>query len=390
VHEVAKARATVLDALIAAGSFVYGQAEVWNAGSADHVMGPRWAVSLSVGVASLLLLLRRRRPVGVLIAQCVVVTVPALIYGSSELIGFVLPLLIGEYSVAAFAPARRQRIIGAVAVIFVLIVNTLRDPVLNDWGQVLGAAAFWIVFPLAWVLGDYARTRRLYITALGEQAVRAERDRADQAHREVAHERARIARELHDVVAHGLTVVVRQAEAGDVRLDTDPAGARASFAAIAEAARQSLVEMRRLVTILRVDEPSADASKGPQLGSFEVLLQGVRSAGIEVVARHDDLSDLPIGLQLTSYRLVQEALTNTMQHASATRVDVSVRRESDALLTEVVDNGTAPTSTRRGGMGLIGLRERVTLFDGEFKAGARDGGGFAVTARIPLRREPGS
>jgi signal transduction histidine kinase len=257
--------------------------------------------------------------------------------------------------------------------------------VLDSWQQVLGAAAFWILFPLAWPLGDYARTRGLYVTALSDQAERAQRDREQQTQLEIAQERARIARDLHDVVAHGLTVIVRQAEAGEVRMPTDPDGARATFDTIAVAARQSLAEMRNLVTLLRVDEPTADnPSRQPQLGSFEELLDGVRRAGVQVTAHHDDLSDLPIGVRLTVYRLVQEALTNTLQHAGATQVDVQVRRRPDSLFTQVVDNGTSAGTPSRAGHGLIGLRERVAVYGGEFTAHAGPTSGFSVTADIPF------
>lgn len=304
----------------------------------------------------------RQRPVTVLVAQCVVLTIAALIFGSSEMVGVILPLLIGVYSLGAFAPARSQRIIGAASIAAALIAHDLTDPVLDSWQQALRAAAFWILFPVAWLLGDYARTRRLYVAAIRDQAERAQRDREQQTHLEIAQERARIARELHDVVAHGLTVIVRQAEAGEVRLPTDPDGARATFATTDVAARQSLAEMRNLVTLLRVDKPAAEASRQPQLGSFEDLLDGVRRAGVEVSAHQDDLSDLPVGVRLTAYRLVQEALTNTLQHAGATHVDVQVKRRPDSLFTQVVDNGTAGATPSVGGHGLIGLRERIAVY----------------------------
>ena len=380
-------RLRILDSLIAIGSLAYGQAEVWNAASAENLVGPHWVISVSVGMASLLLLMRRRRPVAVLVTQCVVLTIPALIFGSSEMVGVILPLLISVYSIGAFAPGTSQRIIGGAAITAALIAHELTDPVLDNWQQVLGAAAFWVLFPLAWLLGDYARTRRLYVNALRDQADRAQRDREQQTQREIAQERARIARELHDVVAHGLIVIVRQAEAGEVRLPTDPDGARATFDTIAVAARQSLAEMRNLVTLLRVDEPTADnLSRQPQLGSFEELLDGVRRAGVRVTAHQDDLSDLPVGVRLAVYRVVQEALTNTLQHAGATQVDVQVRRRPDSVFTQVVDNGTSTREPSRAGHGLIGLRERTAVYGGKFTAGAGPNSGFSVSAGIPLNK----
>jgi len=375
----------ILDSLIAIGSLAYGQAEVWNAASAENLVGPQWVISVSVGMASLLLLMRRRRPVAVLVTQCVVLTIPALIFGSSEMVGVILPLLISVYSIGAFAPGTSQRIIGGAAITAALIAHELTDPVLDNWQQVLGAAAFWILFPLAWLLGDYARTRRLYVNALRDQADRAQRDREQQTQLEIAQERARIARELHDVVAHGLTVIVRQAEAGEVRLPTDPDGARATFDTIAVAARQSLAEMRNLVTLLRVDAPPTDDhTRQPQLGSFDGLLDGVRRAGVRVTAHQDDLSDLPVGVRLAVYRVVQEALTNTLQHAGATQVDVQVRRRPDSLFIQIVDDGRGPHPPSRAGHGLIGLRERIAIYGGDFTSGAGPTSGFSVTADIPL------
>ncbi len=127
----------------------------------------------------------------------------------------------------------------------------MTDPVLDDPAQVVGAASFWLLIPLAWLLGQYARTRRLYIGELADRARRAEREQEERTRRAIATERARIARDLHDVIAHGVGVMVRQAEAGEVRMDTDPARARGSFVAIAETGRQALAEVRRLVALLQ-------------------------------------------------------------------------------------------------------------------------------------------
>lgn len=166
-------------------------------------LGPPWANAAAYGAASLLLLARRRRPLAVLVAQCAVLTVEVLTFGASESLGALLPVLVGMYSVAAYG-TRRQVIVGAVAAAAWIVAHSLRDPALAGPGDMLGAAAFVVLLPLAWLLGDYAKTRRLYVAELVHRASRAEQEQEERARRAVAQERARIAREVHDVIAHGL------------------------------------------------------------------------------------------------------------------------------------------------------------------------------------------
>jgi len=384
------ARTAVFDALVAASVFAFGQAEVWNASGdgAASLVGPRWANATAYGVAALLLLARRQRPLAVLVAQCGALTVEVVAFGASESLGALVPVLIGVYSVAAYG-SRRSAVLGLGATVAWAAAHTLSDPALDGPGEILGAASFWFLVPLAWLLGDYARTRRLYVGELADRALRAEQDQEEQTHRAVARERARIARELHDVIAHGVGVMVRQAEAGEVRLDTDPARARASLVAIAETGRQALTEVRRLVALLRTDDDPDDLSPQPDLGSLDELFARVRHAGLEVTVRREAVTHVPAGLQLVAFRLVQEALTNTLQHAKATHADVALRREDDMLVAEVIDDGTGASdggtaAVPRTGQGLVGMRERVALYGGDLVAGPRPGGGFAVRARIPL------
>lgn len=186
--------------------------------------------------------------------------------------------------------------------------------------------------------------------------------------------------------------MVRQAEAGDVRFDADPARARGSFPVIADAGRQALSELRRLVVLLRGDDSADDPARQPMLEVFDALVAQVRDAGLDVRVRHEQFGDVPAGVQLTAFRVVQEALTNTLRHAHARHVEVTLRREGGALVTEVIDDGT-PTpdgprhTTENGGHGLIGMRERVEMYDGDLVTGPRPGGGLVVRARLPLRME---
>jgi len=383
------ARSAVFDALLAASVLAFGQAEVWatSGEGAASLVGPRWANATAYGVAALLLLARRQRPLTVLVAQCGVLTIEVIAFGASESLGGLVPVLIGLYSVAAYG-ARRLRVLGVGATVVWATAHTLTDPALNDPGQLVGAASFWFLIPLAWLLGEYTRTRRLYVVALAERASRAEHEQQEQTRRAIATERARITRDLHDVIAHGVGVMVRQAEAGEVRLDTDPARARKSFVAIADTGRQALTEVRRLVALLRTDDDPHELTPQPDLGSLDELFARVRDAGLEVTERRDADPHLPAGLQLVAFRLVQEALTNTLRHANATHADVTVRCENSTLIAEVIDNGTgtperlaAATGT---GHGLVGMRERVALYGGDLVVGPRPGGGFAIRARIPV------
>jgi signal transduction histidine kinase len=380
-------RSAAVDALIAGAVLAFGQAEVWNTagGGAAHLVGPPWANATAYGIASLLLVVRRRWPLAVLVGQCLVLTLEVVVHGASESLGALLPVLVGMYSVAAYAP-RRQAMLGALAVVVWITVHTLRDPSLSGAGDLVGAASFAALLPLAWLLGDYAKTRRLYLVEVADRSRRVAEEQAERARRAADQDRAAIAREVHDVIAHGLTVMVRQAEAGDVRFDTEPARARASFPVIADTGRQALSEVRHLVALLRND----DAAPGPEIPStldaLEALVAQVRAAGPEVRFEHDGIAGLPMRVQLTALRVVQEALTNTLRHGHARHAQVHLRREDGVLIVEVTDDGSADglPAASHPGHGLIGMAERVAAHRGEFSAGPEPHGGFAVRVRLPL------
>jgi signal transduction histidine kinase len=246
----------------------------------------------------------------------------------------------------------------------------------------------------AWVLGDRARVQRALAAELAERAARLERERAAEARRAVAEERTRIARELHDVVAHHVSMMVVQAEAGPVAVEGDPARAAGAFEAIAATGRQALVEMRRLLGVLRGDgDRDQTPSLAPQPGLADVgsLVEQVGRAGlrVELVVEGTE-APLPAGVDLSAYRIVQEALTNAVKHAGPGRARVLVRYGEHDLEVHVRDEGgRGPALARpadgRAGQGLVGMRERVNLFGGELHAGPGPDGGFTVDARLPLR-----
>jgi signal transduction histidine kinase len=189
---------------------------------------------------------------------------------------------------------------------------------------------------------------------------------------------------LHDVVAHSVSVMVIQAQAGP-RLLADPDRVREAFTSIEASGKQALVELRRLLGILRTDE-QADRGPQPGLGSLQTLVEQVRRAGLPVeVSVEGEPRELPAGVDLSAYRIIQEALTNALKHAGRAEAEVRLRYGATALELEIVDNGSAsPVQAPGLGHGLIGMRERVALYGGVLQTGARNGHGYAVRASLPL------
>ena len=243
--------------------------------------------------------------------------------------------------------------------------------------------------PIAWLTGAWAvgaiiRGRRLRTAELELLTAELAQQRDLQAQAAVAVERGRIARELHDVVAHNVSMMVVQAGAADRVLEGDQPDVRRALAAIAGTGRETVDEMRLLLGVVRSDE-GAGLSPQPGLGDLDQLVSNVRSAGLHVDLRVEgERSPLSPGVDLSAYRIVQEALTNVLKHAGTASVEVTVRYGNDAVQVEVCDDGRPREPTAGGGNGLIGMRERVAMLGGEFRAGARRDGGFAVFARLPI------
>jgi signal transduction histidine kinase len=253
-----------------------------------------------------------------------------------------------------------------------------------------------VPFVLAWVLGDSTRTRRAYFAQLEDRAARLEREREAQSKVAVAAERARIARELHDVVAHNVSVMVVQADGAAYVLDASPDQAKQALETISSTGRQALAEMRRLLGVLRTGEHQEAGEYVPQpdVQQIEDLVEQVRSAGLTVDFRVEGTARaLPSGVELTAYRIVQEALTNTRKHGGPD-AGASVRLvyfdDGLGLLVEDDGRGAAHEMYEDGGAdgaghGLIGMRERVGMVGGTLDAGPRPGGGFRISALLPLK-----
>ena len=243
--------------------------------------------------------------------------------------------------------------------------------------------------PIAWLTGAWAvgaiiRGRRLRTAELELLTAELAQQRDLQAQAAVAVERGRIARELHDVVAHNVSMMVVQAGAADRVLEGDQPDVRRALAAIAGTGRETVDEMRLLLGVVRSDEGDG-LSPQPGLADLDQLVSNVRSAGLHVDLRVEgERSPLSPGVDLSAYRIVQEALTNVVKHAGTASVEVTVRYAKDAVQVEVCDDGRPREPASGGGNGLIGMRERVAMLGGEFRAGACESGGFAVFACLPL------
>ncbi len=242
-----------------------------------------------------------------------------------------------------------------------------------------------VLFAMGWLVGYALRERTAHMEAAEDRATRAERDREAAARVAVAEERGRIARELHDVVAHAVSVMVLQVGAVRHRMPDSDAEDRAALTNVEQAGRTALAEMRRLLGAMRRDDEQPELVPHPGLADLEGLLDDVRAAGLAVRLQiHGEPVELPPGLDLSAYRIVQEGLTNTLKHAHARQAEVEVQYGPRDLRVEVRDDGRG-TSTGDGlGHGLVGIGERVKIYGGDMSAGVSPSGGFVLRARLPL------
>jgi signal transduction histidine kinase len=294
-----------------------------------------------------------------------------------------ISLLLAIYSVAANDTPRRAALCG-VAIAVVVGVGFTIDPGrggVGDYVFVLGLVGGF------WTLGYLLRERGLHNVALQERALRAEHEREERARAAVAEERARIARELHDVVAHSLSVMLVQTGVVRRRIRGDHPGESELLAEIESTGRGALSEMRRLLGILRTEGVgAAELQPQPGLDTLEPLVDSMREAGLPVALSVEGSSDgVSPGLGLAAYRIVQESLTNALKHAGGASASVRVAVAEDAVDVSVTDDGRGVDPASDGlGHGLVGMRERVALYGGRLETGPLDGGGYRVHARLPL------
>jgi signal transduction histidine kinase len=328
---------------------------------------------------------RRRIPVtSYVVAQAAAISLIA----AQSRFAAILTVLILVYTVAAYRPRRRSvpvlcaclALNGAAGLVAVRMTGGIQLAHLFVAAVIFGGIVLSV-----WVLGDSMRYRRAYYVALEERAAQLEAERDAQATIAAAAERARIARELHDVIAHHVSVMVVQADGAAYALRSDPDTARTALKAISDTGRQALNEMRHLLGVLRTTGDQALLAPVPGLDELRELLDQARAAGLAVTYSVSGTPrDLPEGAELAAYRVVQESLTNTRKHAGlAASAAVTLRYEPDSVVIEVTDDGMAAPSAGASGHGLAGMRERVAMYGGTIQAGPIDGGGFRVIARIP-------
>jgi signal transduction histidine kinase len=245
-----------------------------------------------------------------------------------------------------------------------------------------------VEFGITWAVGFALRARSEQAEAAETRAERAEREREAAARLAVAEERARIARELHDVVAHAVSVMVLQVGAVRHKLPDAMADDRDALKGVERAGRTALTEMRRLLAAMRLEGDEAQLGPQPGLDRLDSLLEEVGRAGLPVQLHVDgDPIPLPRGIELSAYRIVQEGLTNALKHAHASDADVTVRYRADEVEIEIRDNGLGSATSDGLGHGLVGVRERVKIYGGEMSAGTATGGGFVLSTRLPIRAE---
>jgi signal transduction histidine kinase len=340
-----------------------------------------WAVLFSL-LQTIPLAFRRRAPLPVFLLIAIgVCTYYAMGY---EVTDGTLATFVGVYTVAAHENRRRSLVALGVLAVAMTWYWVFRaepfDPTTPIWIAILAV--------LSWSLGEYVKARRAYTTEVETLAQRLDQARELEARQAVWEERARLARELHDLIGHTVNLMVIQAGSGRRTLGSDPAVTERAFRTIESTGREALDELDRLLGVLRTEEDQADAPPLPGLDQVSALAGRFEDSGLAVeVSIEGRQVPLPRSLDQSAYRIIQEALTNALRHAGGAIAHVAVRYRANLLEVEVADDGrqnAEPQEPAQGGRGLIGIRERVAMFGGDLDAGPRPGGGFVVRCRFPL------
>jgi signal transduction histidine kinase len=342
----------------------------------DYLTGPNSVYVPAALLMTVPLVWRRRAPLLVVLVVMAALAAQSLLlapsepYPDSELV----PLLLAVYSVAAHgkgrAPLVGAAISGAAGLVWVGV---------DDFFLPL------VAFGGAWLAGRLVQKRQLYADALEERARVLEREREANARMAAAEERVRLARELHDVVGHSVSVMVVQAGAERLAIGEERPETREALLAIERTGREALAEMSRLLGLLRKEGEGLALAPRPSLAQVDALVQTVRDAGVPVrLSVEGERSSLPPGIDVSAYRILQEALTNVLKHAGPAEASVVVRYGVREVEVEVTDDGRGAPAGNGAGYGLAGMRERVQLHGGTLEAGRASGGGFVVKARLPL------
>jgi signal transduction histidine kinase len=369
-------------------AFDVGLALVAAAAELAQVIGaagtPGWPALVLAAAAGGSLVLRRAAPLAVLATTLLTTAIVAL---DNDPAG--VSVLIALYTTAALCE-RRVSLAALVvtAAIAAPISAATADAPGRETSAAFGAIVVVVLLIGIWGLGAYAQTQRRYRRELQERAASAEREREQLARIAVHEERASIARELHDIVAHSVSVMLVGVRGARDAVRTSPEVAEETLARVERSGEQSLAELRRILALLREPAQRADSRPQPSLAELDELVASYRAAGLAVrLEVIGESTPLPGGVELSVYRIVQEALTNALKHAHSTTVTVTLGYRDARLELEVVDDGTPTPGAATAGQGLIGMRERVALLGGELETGPREGGGFRVAARLPVGDE---
>jgi signal transduction histidine kinase len=369
------ARERRLDLLLAAAIIA---AEISNLWLVSDGAGHRDLPTIALLAASAAPLVCWRRSPFAVSFVCASATVALAVLGDPHL---GLGVIASTFGVALWAEPVARRVALASLIIGVPLVPLLTD----DAASIPKDVA---LYGAAWILGTLLRERRISTEALRERAHELEREREEKALLAAEAERTRIARELHDVLTHSMSVMVVQAQAAQAALGDD-ARVAGALARIESVGKESLIELRRLLQRVRSDDESAPLAPAPGLAQLDALVDEVRAAGLDVsVSREGEARPLPAGIDLSAYRIVQEALTNTLRHAGGVATKIVLRYLPDEFVLEVRDDGQGSPRPPDGGNGLSGMRERVALVGGSLEAEEVPGGGFRVAARMPLQVTP--
>jgi signal transduction histidine kinase len=371
------------DLIVALALLAVSQIEIWLLGSIE---GPKAVMVPALGAMTLSLAWRRRAPLVPPLVLAIAFTAAMVAFavsddwpGQPNSLAMLAVWVVTAYSVAAYGELPTA-MVGLVVVGGISAVRAALDPEL-EWEPV---SSLFVLIP--WGAGLALRRHRRQAAELLELARQLEQEREERARAAVVEERTRIARELHDVVAHSVSVIAVQADAAEAALARDPDRSREPLRVIKETAREALVEMRRLLGILRQAEDELSLAPQPGVEQVGSLVEQARRAGLPVeLAIEGEERPLPAGVDLSAYRIVQEGLTNVRKHAGAARAWVKVRYGDRELDVAVLDDGRASATANGAGHGLLGIEERVALLGGVLHAGPRAEGGYELRARLPIR-----
>ncbi len=338
---------------------------------------------LLIGVSVLALWWRRSQPIAVTLFAAIAATWLVTQYQ----LGTHVAVLVGVFSLGLYESSRRRS--QAIALL-VATLGTLHSflEVPDRDVSIEGSLVGFTVPAIVWLAADRIRNRNSYLSLLEDRAARSQSERKAETEQAVADERTRIARELHDVVAHRVSMMTVQANAARVVAASDPERAEQSMRSVTEAGKQAMSELRRLVDVLRPESDGQPEPPQPGLDDIDALIDGIADTGLSVTHQVTGRPDkLPAAVGLSVYRIIQEALTNALKHAGPTsNVDVTLDHSTDEIVVTVLDDGHGSATTQDAtpvGHGITGMKERAALFGGRLEARSEDGRGFRVEARIP-------